>query len=157
MKTRCHILFHVMLHGNQNVELPHTQSFSTCVSLDKNYSPDGWAPLFRAWAVAQGSKTFSILDTWNFRADSDTPVTGFASLDSVWLWRPKVLVAAYVDDISCSGPESVAQGFWITVLSMKEYGKSAVELYFLAVGNRPLKTAATPFLNERFSTFAIAF
>lgn len=31
-------------------------------------------------------------------------------------------------------------------LSMKEYGKSAVELYFLAVGNRPLRTAATPFL-----------
>ena len=71
-----------MLHGNQNVELPHTKLLNVCIFLDKTYSPDG--------AVAQGSKTFSILDTWNFRADSDTPVTGFASLDSVamaWVLR----------------------------------------------------------------------
>ena len=33
-------------------------------------------------------------------------------------------------------------------LSMKEYCKSAVELYVQAVGNHPLKTAATPYLNE---------
>ena len=38
-------------------------------------------------------------------------------------------------------------------LSMKEYCKSAVELYVQAVGNHPLKTAANPIFKRKRSQY----
>ena len=60
------------------------------VSLDKHYCSDDWslsstrpAQHFRAWATSQGPKSYAILDTWNFRHENESRITGFARVDSM--------------------------------------------------------------------------
>lgn len=80
VKTPCHILFHVMLRGNQNVELPHTKLLNMCILLTGEHLSSGHGQLLRALRPSP---------FWT-HGISELTVT-LQSLDSLalilWLWR----------------------------------------------------------------------